>query len=326
VAIYVVLLAGLAELVAFPLNLYAGYVLERRYGLATGRGASWLRLHLKGGALSLAFATAGAVLLYVAVARWPATWWLIAGTGFSLIAIVFANLAPVLLLPLFYRCTPLDRDALNRRLLDLAARARVPAMGVYRWRLSDRTRKGNAALAGLGRTRRILVSDTLLDAYSEDEVGVMFAHEIGHHVHRDIWRGIAYESAMALAGCFLADRALRAFAPAARLTSLHDVAGLPLVALAAGALSLVGLPIANAVSRAHERRADGFALALTGNPSAFVSAMRRLGAQNLAEESPSRLVRALFHSHPPIDERLEAARAWERGHSPPGDQPSTLSG
>ena len=177
--------------------------------------------------------------------------------------------------------------------------------------LGDKSTKANAALAGLGATRRILVSDTMLAEYSDEEIEVVLAHEIAHHVHGDIWKGIAFESALILAGFSLAARLLDALAGPVGLRSVADVAGLPLLLLAAGAVSLVMVPVTHAMSRAFERSADRFALDLTRNPGAFISAMRRLGAQNLAEEQPSTIVRWLFSTHPPIRERIAAAQAFK---------------
>jgi STE24 endopeptidase len=219
----------------------------------------------------------------------------------------------VLVLPLFYRVKPLDRDALRARLLALADRAGARVLGAYEWGLAAKTRKANAALAGLGATRRILVSDTMLAEYSEDEIEVVLAHEIAHHVHGDIWKGIAFESGLIVAGFYLASRLLRALAGPMGLRGVDDIAGLPLLLLAAGAVSILMVPVAHAMSRGFERRADQFALRLTRNPAAFVSAMKRLGAQNLAEESPSRIVQWLFYSHPPVRERIAAAQAFASG-------------
>ena len=192
----------------------------------------------------------------------------------------------------------------------LADRAGARVVGAYEWGLGDKTRKANAALAGLGPTRRILVSDTMLAEYSDDEIEVVLAHELAHHVHGDIWRLLAFESILVLAAAYLAARALTVLAAPLGLTGPADVAGLPAVLLGIGAVSLALAPAAHGLSRACERRADRFALELTRNPQAFVSAMRRLGAQNLAEERPSRVVRWLFHSHPPVEERVAAARAF----------------
>ena len=206
---------------------------------------------------------------------------------------------------------PLERESLRLRLLALAERAGARVLGAYEWGLGDKTKKANAALAGLGTTRRILVSDTMLAEYTDDEIEVVLAHELAHHVHGDIWKGIAFESALVVAGFYLASRALAALAAPVGLHGVADVAGLPLLLLAAGAVSLVMLPVAHAMSRAYERSADRFALDLTRNPGAFVSAMKRLGAQNLAEEHPSRLVRWLFYSHPPLRERIAAAQGFK---------------
>src|SRR5204863_4438149 len=147
-----------------------------------------------------------------------------------------------------------------------------------------KTKKANAALTGIAGTRRILVSDTMLADYSEDEIEVVLAHELAHHVHGDIWKGLIFESALILAGFFAGARVLGAWVDAAGLRGPSDVAGLPLLVLTAGAVSLVMVPAAHAMSRHYERRADRFALKLTRNPAAFISAMRRLAAQNLAEE------------------------------------------
>jgi STE24 endopeptidase len=129
-------------------------------------------------------------------------------------------------------------------------------------------------------------------------------------VHGDIWKGIVFESTLILAGVYLAERLLRTLATPIGLRDVADIAGLPLLLLAAGAVSLVMQPVAHAMSRAYERSADRFALDLTRNPEAFVSALRRLGAQNLAEEHPSKLVQWLFYSHPPLRERIDAAQTF----------------
>jgi STE24 endopeptidase len=230
---------------------------------------------------------------------------------FAAVGVVLAQLAPVLLLPIFYRFTPLQRPELAARLLALGRRANAQLTGVFEWQLSDRTRKANAALAGIGRTRRILLSDTLLAAHSDDEIEVILAHELAHHVHGDLWSSMALDVALTAVGFYAADRLLTLAEPWLPLAGKADIAGMPLVVLAAGAVSMVCRPISHALSRLHERRADRFALEMTGGADALVSAMKRLAAQNLAEERPSPLVELLFHSHPSIAARIAAARGWE---------------
>jgi len=312
-ALFTGLLLLLVGSVDLPIAFY-DFALERRYGLSIQPVGRWLADQAKALAIQLIFGTAAATTVYFFIRRFPDSWWLPAGIVFTLITCGLATFLPVLLLPLFYRVRPLDRESLRARLVSLADRAGARVLGVYEWGLSDKTRAANAALTGLGRTRRILVSDTMLADYSEEEIEIVLAHELAHHVHGDLWRTLVLESALILSGLYLSAQALRVLGPAAGLRGPDDLAGLPIVILAAGAASLVGIPAAYAISREHERRADRFALALTENPAAFISAMRRLGAQNLAEDRPSRLVQWLFYSHPPIRERIAAAESFAGEH------------
>jgi STE24 endopeptidase len=311
VVVYVVVIAILSEVVQLPLAFYEGVTLERRYGLLTQTTARWWIDRFKAGAVGLVVAVGGTLIVWWLL-RWsPERWWLMAALSFAAVLVVLAQLAPVLLLPIFYRFKPLDRPALAARLVALAGRAGAPVVGVYEWQLSDRTRKANAALTGIGRTRRILLSDTLLTEHSDDEIEVVLAHELAHHVHYDIWKGIALEAGLLVLGFYLADRVLEASIGRFGIAAKDDIAGLPLLLLAGGAVSLLLLPVTNAVSRVHERRADRYALDMTRNTAAFISGMRRLAAQNLAEERPSRWVEILYHSHPSTAARVDAARAWE---------------
>jgi len=310
VALFSAGLAVTVHAIELPFAWYQGYWLERRYGLSTQILPHWLADHVKAAVASCAVMVAGLSAVYLSM-RWaPELWWAVSAALFMVAMVGLARLAPVVLLPIFYRVRPLDRPELSDRLLRLAARAGAPVIGAYEWALSGHTRKANAALAGIGRSRRILISDTMLDAYSEDEIEVVLAHELSHHVHHDLWRGMAMQAATIVAGFYVAAGVLARAVPWLGLRGTPDVAGAPLLLLVAGIFSFAMLPIGNAMSRAQERRADRFALRLTRNPSAFVTAMRRLSQQNLAEERPSRLARWLFYSHPPMRERIEAAQAW----------------
>jgi len=311
--LYVVVLVLAHEALTLPLAFYSGWLLERRYGLSAIPISSWLRDHAKALGVGLVFSLLGAFVLYASEWLLGRLWWAGVAAVFSLVAITITHLAPVLLLPLFYEFKPLDRPGLTARLLELSRAQGIKTLGVFEWGLGEKTTKANAALVGLGATRRIILADTLLANYSDDEIEVILAHEVGHHVHRDLWMAIAFESALAFAGAFVADWVFRAIGPRLQIRGVIDPAGLPLLLLGAGAVSLALVPLANALSRHAERRADRFALALTNRPDAFISAMRRLGAQNLAEEHPSRLIRALFYTHPPIPERVAAARAFSGG-------------
>lgn len=310
IAVYVAILVLLQETLTFPLSCYQGFTLERRYGLSLERFGGWLRDHLKGVGLGFILSVVAAEGVYLSLRLTPTWWWLFSAVAFVLATVGIATIAPVVLLPMFYRFSPLERESLRDRLVSLSSRAGVPVLGVYEWALGEKSRRANAALVGTGATRRILVSDTLLAEYSDDEIEVILAHEIGHHVHHDIVVGFVAEAVLLIAAFYAAAVALQAWGNHLGLRGPADVAGLPVLLLVGGAVSILATPLVNALSRLNERRADRYALTLTGHAGPFISAMRRLGNQNLAEEQPSTLSLWLFHSHPPIEQRIEAARAF----------------
>jgi STE24 endopeptidase len=305
---YAVILTALHELITFPVSWFRGFLLEQRYELSSEPFAAWFRDHLKGFALASVFSGVIAWGVYRLMALSPKWWWVLAAIAGALVTLLLARLAPVVLLPLFYRFKPLDRPALQARLMALCEKAGVPVLGVFEWALGEKTRRANAALVGSGSTRRILLSDTLLAEYSDDEIEVILAHELAHHVHHDIGKGILLEFALLLASGFVAATVLDAVWPQIGLQGPADPAGLPLLVLAAGAVMMAATPLVLAFSRFNERRADTFAIDLTKRRDAFVSAMRRLGAQNLEEAHPSAASVWLFYSHPPIEQRITAAR------------------
>jgi STE24 endopeptidase len=301
VAVFAVIATLGFEILCWPLIFYRTFLLDRRYGLSSERLGTWIVDHCKALAVGLVLTIAAG--LVVTLSHWvsEAWWWAISAATFGLATLGLATAAPTLLMPMFYHFRPLERDALRDRLLTLSARAGVPVLGAFEWGLGEKTTRANAALVGLGRTRRIILSDTLLQQYSEDEIEVILAHELAHHVYRDIWSGVAIESGTIAVALLAAS-----FVPPS-----GDLSLLARIALACFVVSLLLVPVANAWSRRNERRADRYALDLTRRPAAFISAIRRLGAQNLAEERPSTIARWLFHSHPTIEERVTAAKAFK---------------
>ncbi len=234
------------------------------------------------------------------------------GAAYVALAIVISFVAPPLIMPLFnkYVLWGPEHTELVERLQQLAARAGTRVSGVFRFDLSKRTKAANAALTGIGGTRRIILGDTLLNEFTVDEVETVIAHELGHHVHHDIPVGIAVSAVINLAGFGLAALILNAGAAAFGFNGPADIAALPLFALALGVFGLVTMPISNGYSRWREVRADTYALDATGKPQAFANAMTRLANQNLADADPEPWVVFLLHSHPPIRQRLAHATAW----------------
>ncbi len=262
--------------VDLPLSYYSGHVLPRRYGLSTQTASGWALDLVKGLGLSLVFELVAVEFIYWLLAVSPLAWWLWAGVAVLFVTVILSNLAPVLLLPLFYKLTPLPDGDVRQRALDLADRARTRVRGVYTMHLSAKTTAANAAVMGLGNTRRIVVGDTLLDRYTPDEIEVVLAHELGHQVHRDIPKLIAVNTIVTLGGLYLANVVLHAVVAAvSQYHGLSDVATMPLVGAVLGVFSLLMLPIINGFSRYVEREADRYALQLTGKVDAFTSAMTR---------------------------------------------------
>jgi STE24 endopeptidase len=309
------LYAASLELLHLPLSFYSGFVLEHRYGLSNQTLAGWawrkVKGYLVGGAIGLPLLLGLYALLWYS-GPW---WWLWATAGWLAVTLLLGQVMPVAILPLFYKVTPLDDAPLLERLRRLAHGTGLTVQGVYRLHLSAETRKANAALAGLGRTRRVLLGDTLLEQFTPEEIEVVFAHEVGHHVHRHLPKMIVASVFVSMAGFWLADLVLRHTAaslgyPAAPpLAAFQDPAALPLLMLVLTLFGLALSPLQNAVSRFFERQCDRYALERTRLPEAYRSAFTKLARLNKADPDPHPLVVWLFEDHPPIRERLALADA-----------------
>jgi STE24 endopeptidase len=310
IALYVFSLLAIGKILGFGLEFFA-FRLERRYHLSDQTLRAWLWDETKTLLLSFVLATVIVELVYWTIRFAPQSWWLIAWVIFLALFVLMAQIAPVVLFPIFYKFSPLDNDELKRRLVKLGERAGTPIRGVYEWKLSEKTKKANAALTGLGATRRIILADTLLENYSTDEIEAVLAHELGHHVHRHILKSIGVQAAVTLAGFWLASEVLQYAVDNARwFEGLSDFATLPLLILVFSVLSVLLMPVLNAYSRFNERQADRYCFQSVRSVEPFVTAMNKLAAQNLAERQPSKWVERLFHSHPSISNRVAAARAW----------------
>jgi STE24 endopeptidase len=297
--------AGL-ELLTLPLSFWSGYVLEHRYQLSTQTLGGWVVKQLKG---YLVGGLIGLPLLFglYALLRLAEPWWVWATAGWLLVTLLLGRLLPVVILPLFYKVTRLEDAGLEERLRGLSEGTGLTVEGVYRLHLSAETRKANAALAGLGRTRRVLLGDTLLDQFTPEEIAVVFAHEVGHHVHRHLPKLVAWSVLLSAAGFWLVDVVLHAAAGALGYAAFNDPAALPLVLLVLALFGLTLSPVQNALSRFFERQCDRYALERTGDRLAYRSAFVKLARLNKSDPDPHPLVAWLFYDHPPIRQRLALA-------------------
>jgi STE24 endopeptidase len=312
---YVVLVLLAGKLLGFALDYYS-FRLEHRYHLSNQKPGSWLWDQAKEFLISVVLASIVVEMIYWTIRLSPVNWWLIAWAVFIVLTIFFAQIAPVVLFPLFYKFEPLKNDELRDRLVRLSERAGTKVRGVYEWKLSEKSKKANAALTGLGRTRRIILADTLLEKYSVDEIEAVLAHELGHHVYRHIPKGIAVQAVITFFG-FWATAMLLDYAVEQRhmFESMTDFASLPLLALVSTVMSFALMPLLNAYSRFNERQADRYCFRSMDDVRPFITAMNKLAEQNLAEKNPSRFVEWFFHSHPATSRRVAAAEAFWKGRS-----------
>jgi STE24 endopeptidase len=311
VAGFAVVFGGIGFLLDLPLGYYSGFVLPHRFGQSTQDLKGWVKDQLKGLAISAVLGLILLELLYLALRLTGSWWWLWAGAGMLVFTVLLSNLAPVLIMPLFNKFVPLGEEhaELADRLMKLAERANTKVSGVFKFDMSKRTKAANAALTGLGNTRRIVLGDTLINEFSTDEIETVLAHELGHHVHKDIPILIAFGTLMTVGGLYLASLVLSRVVGYFGFSGPADIAGLPALGLVLGAFGLLTQPLGNAVSRWRERLADEYALQSTGKTAAFATAFVRLANQNLGEVDPEKWVVFMFYDHPPLGERIKMAES-----------------
>jgi len=309
VAEFAAVFGGLYFVLNLPLGYYSGFVLPHRFDQSNQRFREWVVDQVKGLAIGAPLGLLLLELLYLALRVTGQLWWLWAAGGMLIFSVLLSNLAPILIMPLFNKFVPLgdEHKDLAERLLRLAARAHTSVRGVFKFDMSKRTKSANAALTGIGNTRRIVLGDTLINEFTADEIETVLAHELGHHVHRDIPLLMAAGTLTTTIGLYLASLALNWAIRYFGFASPADVAGLPALGLILGLYGSITMPLENAISRWREGMADDYALTLTGKHPAFASALTRLANQNLGEVDPEKWVVFLFHSHPPLGKRIQKA-------------------
>ncbi|MEW6403064.1 MAG: M48 family metallopeptidase [Chloroflexota bacterium] len=309
VALFAAVFGGIYATLNLPLGYYSGFVLPHRFDQSNQTLRDWIIDQLKGLAIGAPLGLLLLELLYLALRATGDLWWLWAAGGMLVFSVLISNLAPVLIMPLFNKFVPLgdEHRELADRLIKLAERANTKVRGVFKFDMSKRTKSANAALTGLGNTRRIILGDTLINEFTTDEIETVLAHELGHHVHRDIPFIITFGTLMTMVGFYLASLGMKWAVDYFGFSGVSDPAALPALGMILGGYGLIMMPLENAVSRWRENMADDYALQSTGKKEAFASAFTRLANQNLGEIDPEKWVVFLFYSHPPLGERIAKA-------------------
>lgn len=303
--IYATLFGLIFYVAGIPLSFYKGYVIEHRFGLSNQNLVSWLKDLIKKALISYIIFVLFFEFLYIFLRRFPSTWWIWMAGAWVLFGIVFAKLVPVLIIPLFFKYTELKDNELKTKLIGLAQQCGVKILNVFKIDLSAKTNKANAALTGIGNTRRILLSDTLLKKYTKEEIEVVLAHELAHHRFGHIWKTLVFGGLSTAFGFYLINISLKTLIGFLGLKTIYDIEAFPLILLFLTIFSIAMLPIQNFYSRRMENQADYFAVKLTKLSDDFISCMNKLARQNLANVSPSRFIEIMLYDHPPISKRID---------------------
>jgi STE24 endopeptidase len=311
--LFCLVLGGMEVVITLPLSFYGGFIVEHRFGLSRQSLGRWCWEEVKGLLVGIVLFTPLLVVFYFFLRRFPVIWWVPVGFVYFLFTVLLVQLGPVLIFPLFYKFTPVEDASLKKRLRCISEKVDLKVSGIFSFNLSKNTKKANAAFAGLGRTRRIILSDTLLRNFSVEEIESVAGHELGHYRYGHLWKGILFGLVLTFGGLFAANALFRLTMGTFGGVQGYELSVLPLLGLYLMGFGLVTSPIQNGVSRRFERQADGFSVEMSGDREAFIMALDKLGRMNKADREPHPLVEFFFYSHPSLKKRTEAIRAMGGG-------------
>ena len=307
--VFMGLLGVIFSVFSVPLSYVSGFWLEHYYNLSNQTFGAWLWEKTKSFLIGLILSLPLLLLFYFLLNNYPDTWWLWMATALFVFSVLIGRIAPVVIFPLFYKFEKLENDDIVNRMEKLAEEGRFKLDGVYRFNMSKTTKKANAAFTGIGKSKRIILGDTLLDEFSLDEIESVFAHEVGHFVHKHLMINVIVGTLSSFLSLYIANVIYNYAIAGIGFQGQTDLAALPLLFLILTLISLISSPLTNMMSRSHERQADTYALKKSSNPKAFLSALKKLAKTNLADESPHPVIEFLFHSHPSISNRLKFAES-----------------
>lgn len=303
---YIACIAVASAVVFSPLGFYTSFYLEHKYNLSNQTFGAYLWENTKGIMVGTVIGVPLLLLFYYVMNVFGNLWWLPFATIMFLVSVVLARIAPVVIMPLFFKVTPIDNIELKERITLLAAKAGVKVENVFKFDMSKDTKKANAAFTGLGKSKRILLGDTLLDGFTTDEIETVIGHELGHYKHKHIIKNIIIGTAASFLTLFLIACLYRISLPVFGFNSILQISALPLIALWGTVISLIETPLTNMLSRKYEYQADEYAVTETKKPAAFINTLNKLTDQNLGDKDPHPFVEWYYYSHPSIKKRIAA--------------------
>jgi len=300
----------LSWVLSMPFSIYGTFVIEKKYGFSTITFRMWLADQLKGVAISIALM---GVLLAIFLWLLDSTplWWFWAWLVFSAFQLLMLWLYPVLIAPLFNKFEPVEDEELKKGIIDMMERKGLRVQGIFQIDAGKRSRHTNAYFTGIGKTKRIVLYDTLLQSHPREEIMAVLAHELGHWTRRHVMKQLVYMEVISLLVLSVSACLIRSeqFYSIFGFAQTIPFAGLFFVGVVLKPLSLFFTPIGSAMSRRFERQADADACSLTGYPDALADAFKRLAKDNLANLHPHPLYAWFYYSHPPLVERIRNLKA-----------------
>ena len=297
--------------ITFSLSFYSDYTLEHKYGLSNQTIPGYFKEKIKGMLIGLLLGIPLLLIFFFIIKNYSESWWLILGAVMFFFSVIIGRLAPTLIMPLFYKFKPLENEEIKQKILSLCEKTGVRIQGIFEFNMSKNTKKANAAFTGIGKSKRIILGDTLLKNFSPEEIETVFAHEMGHYKKRHIMKLMTVSVVMTFAGLYLTSLAYSNSLNTFGFNSVSEIAALPLLFIYLSLFGLITSPISNILSRKFEWEADTFAIETTRDKGAFISAMEKLADQNLADKTPNKIIEFLFHSHPSIDKRIKFAEDYK---------------
>lgn len=305
--LFIFIIGIIFSVIGFPLAFYGSYILEHRFGLSNQSLAKWFLERAKSSLVGALIGIPVAIIFYFLLKSAGQLWWFYFSLFVFFVSVFLAKIAPVVILPIFYKFKELDNTDLKNRLENILKDVNIDIKGIFSFNMSKDTKKANAGFTGLGRSKRIILSDTLLENFNEDEIAVVFAHEAGHYRHRHILKNIFLSTIIIFATFFICGSFYGLTIESMGFVKIYELAALPVLVLYLSIFSLIMMPLTNFISRKYEFEADNYALEVTGDMESFVSTMEKLADQNLADREPHPVVEFIFYSHPSIKRRIAAA-------------------
>ena len=306
--LYVLAFQMILVFFGFPLSFYSSYIHEHKWNFSNHTVKSWLWEQIKGFLVGLILMLILLGLLFWIMALYPQSWWLIAGLAFAFVSVIMATIFPVVILPIFNKYTPVENKELTDTLERILSEGGLRSSGFFKEDMSRQTKKENAFLAGLGKTRRVVLGDNLMENMSVPEIESIIAHEVGHYKNKHIWKNLVIGTLEGVIAFFILNLAMRSVYAQFLSSTSWNLTLFPVFVIMAGGISVfLFSPFSNALSRYFEKKADRYALENIQDKKTFMTAMAGLADRNLSNAYPEWWVKLLYYSHPPVGERLAMA-------------------